>query len=129
MIEIRKYSINDEEKIMAIITQEGKEWKSYRDPKYKAALLNSITYVAYENDDLCGYVRAVNDNDYYIFVFDLLVTPKHRGKNIGRLLMENLYQEYPNISDIFVTSDEDLYYKKQGYEAIGTIFKVTNRNK
>ena len=132
-MQIRKYRKEDEDKVMKIIELEGEDWKDYSAPenqeKYRKALANSITYVAYENEELCGYSRSINDNDYYIYVFDLLVTPKHRGKNIGRQLMECIYNDYPNIMAVFVTSGVDEYYKKQGYKIEGTVFEVTNRNK
>jgi len=131
-MEIRKYEKADEDNVMRIIELEGEDWKDYSAPeaqeKYRKALGNSITYVAVENGEICGYSRSINDNDYYIYVFDLLVTPKHRGKNLGRQLMECIYKDYPSIMDVFVTSDVDEYYKKQGYVKEGTVFKVTNKN-
>ena len=127
-MQIRKYIKEDQDKLMKIIELEGDEWKDYWAPegadKYRKALSNSITYVAYENEELCGYSRSMNDNDYYIYVCDLLVTPKHRGKNIGRELMECIYKDYPNIMAVFVMSDVDEYYKKQGYKVEGSVFEV-----
>lgn len=130
-MQIRKFQKEDADNIMKIIELEGEEWKEYSAPecqeKYKKALANSITYVAYEKDELCGYSRSINDNDYYIYVFDLLVTPKHRGKKIGSALMECIYKDNPEIMAVFVTSDVDAYYKKQGYEIEGTVFQVTRK--
>ena len=131
-MQVRKYKKEDEDNVMKIIELEGEEWKDYSAPKvadkYRKALTNSITYVAYENEELCGYSRSIIDNDYYIYVSDLLVTSKHRGKNIGKQLMECIYNDYPNVV-VYVLSDIDEYYKKQGYKIEGTIFEVINRNK
>ena len=133
-MEIRKYKKEeDEDNVMKIIELEGEEWKDYSAPevqwKYRKALENSITYVAYEDEEICGYSRSFNDSDYYIYVCDLLVTPKHRGKNIGKELMECIYNDYPSIMTVFVMSDVNDYYKKQGYKIEGTIFEVKNRSK
>lgn len=61
--------------------------------KYKSALENSVTYVAYEEGILCGFSRSVNDNGIYVYVCDLLVSSEFRGRDIGRMLMERIYKE------------------------------------
>ncbi len=117
----------DEELLMKMIEDEGDEWADYTaenvSGKYKLALENSITYVAYLASELCGYSRSINDNDFYIFVCDLLVAPKFRGHNIGRLLMDCIKEDFPDFQ-IFVMSDVDEYYQKLGYKREGTLFEV-----
>ncbi len=117
----------DENKLMNIIKQEGEDWSEYISPagstKYKAALEKSITYVAYEGDVLCGYSRSIDDCGFYIYICDLLVAPKYRSKGIGRKLMECIFEGYPDHT-VFVMSDVDEYYKKQGYKKEGSIFEV-----
>ncbi len=130
---IRGYKkTNDEENLMALIKSEGPEWACYWadefSAKYRAALQNSITYIAYEGDVLCGYSRSIDDCGFYIYVCDLLVMLKHRGKNIGRKLMECIYYDYPN-QTVFVMSDVDEYYKKQDFRREGSIFEVTKASK
>jgi ribosomal protein S18 acetylase RimI-like enzyme len=120
----------DEEKLMKLIENEGEEWSCYSAEevaeKYRTALANSITYVAYDGDTLCGYSRSLNDCGFYIYVCDLLVMPEHRGKHIGRKLMECIYGDYPD-QIVFVMSDVDEYYMKQGYRREGSIFEVKDR--
>jgi len=126
-MEIRKYNKEDENNIMKIIEQEGEEWESYSgsnvQDKYKKALKNSITYVAYVGDELCGYSRSLDDNGFYIYVCDLLVSPKFRGGNIGRELMECIYEDHTD-KIVYVMSDVDEYYEKQGYRKEGSVFEV-----
>lgn len=128
-MDIRVYSeADDEDKVMKIIENEGEEWQCYssdnNSEKYRTALKNSITYVAYEGNVLCGYSRSINDCGFYIYVCDLLVTAGHRGKNIGRKLMECIYADYPN-QIVYVMSDVDEYYNKLGYKREGSIFQVS----
>lgn len=125
-MQIRKYNkIDDEVKLLNLIDAED-GWDYATDTlveKYKVALETSVTYVAYEGDDLCGYSRSLNDFDEYIYVCDLLVKPACRGKEIGRRLMESIYNDYPN-QVVYVMSDEDGYYDKVKYKRIGSIFEV-----
>ncbi len=128
-MELRAYKkADDENKLMEMI--ENEEGWTYSDvtmsEKYRLALENSITYVAYEGDDLCGYSRSINDCGFYVYVCDLLVKPEYRGKNIGRMLMECIYADYPN-QVVYVMSDVDEYYSKQSYQRVGSIYEVPNK--
>lgn len=134
MLKIRKYCPQaDAEKLLAMIAAEGAGWKDYWEKevadKYKKTLADSVTYVASEGEELCAYLRAFNDHDYYIYVCDLLVTARYRGKDIGRQLLEHIYHDYPNIMGVLVMSDVDGYYQKLAYENIGSIFAVARGRK
>lgn len=123
-IEIKEYDHSKEyHKLLKIIKSEGEEWKDYFDSKYHQVLKQSITYVAYVDNELCGYSRSINDCGLYIWIIDLLVEKNHRGNSIGKKLMECLLNDYPD-QDVFVLSDVDEYYKKLGYRKEGSIFKI-----
>ncbi len=95
---LRRYIRSLDETMVMKMIEEEDGW-TYADTitadKYRLALENSITYVAYVDDMLCGYSRSINDCGFYIYVCDLLVNPKFRGKDIGRKLMEIIYTDYP----------------------------------
>lgn len=126
-VEIRKYNKADEAALMALITDQGEEWSCYSAPgfreKYKNALADSITYVAYVDGGIAGFSRSLNDGSFYIYVCDLLVAPRFRGRSIGRKLMECLYEAFPGRT-VYVMSDADGYYEKQGYPREGSVFQV-----
>ncbi|MEQ9188320.1 MAG: GNAT family N-acetyltransferase [Cryomorphaceae bacterium] len=128
-IEIKKYNHSKEyHQILEILKSEGEEWKDYFGSNYQEVLKQSITYVAYTNNELCGYSRSINDCGLYIWVIDLIVDKTYRGNSIGKRLIECLLSEYPN-HDIFVMSDVDGYYEKLGYRKEGSIFKVEKYTK
>ncbi len=125
-LEIKRYQQDiDEPELMQMIKDE--EGWDYADDKmaerYKFALGNSITFVAYQNDVLCGYSRSLDDCGFYIYVCDLLVKPAYRGNEIGRKLMGCLMDEYPG-QTVYVMSDVDAYYEKVGFQKIGSVFEV-----
>lgn len=130
-MDIRKYSAEDEANIMKLLRTEGDEWICYwgKDSaeKFKKALLNSIVYVAYEDGTLCGYLRSIDDNDFYIYICDLLVDKRYRGRKIGQKLMEQVCLDYPDRT-VYVMSDVDDFYTKKGYRREGSIFEVKLRD-
>lgn len=128
MNKIKQYSIENEEELFALIEKEGDDWKEYWDEegriKYKKAIKDSIIYLIYEHNMLCGFLRCKDDAGFGIYVYDLLVDQNFRGKSYGKLLMEQVCEDFPN-DTIYVMSDIDDYYKKLGCKKAGTIFIVT----
>jgi len=125
---IKKYTPEDEAKLFDLIENAGDEWKAYWQgagkEKYRNAIVDSIVYVVYVGETLCGYARCRQDEPTGIYVIDLLVNPKFRGNEYGRLLMEKVVEDFPDTT-VYVNSDVNPYYEKLGYKAIGTIFKVS----
>lgn len=125
---IKCYTKDDESALFKLIKNAGEEWECYygerNKEKYKIALKNSITYIAYENDVLCGYCRCRYDDGFGVYIYDLLVDKYYRGKQFGRLLMEQVYTDFPD-DTVYVMSDVDKYYEKQGYRREGSIFEVS----
>ena len=127
-LKIKQYNKSDEVSLFDLIRSEGEEWGDYtRDTeavnKYKRAIGNSIVFVAYYGDALCGFVRAKDDDGYGVYIHDLLVHKDYRGKSYGRFLMEQVAKHFEGNS-VYVMSDVDSYYEKQGYKKEGTIFIV-----
>lgn len=126
-VTIRNYFPEDEDQFFYLLEREGEEWQDYWKnegrKKYKKALKHSITYLLFEDEALCGYVRCRDDDGFGIYVYDLLVDKACRGKAYGRLLMEQVCRDYPD-ETVYVMSDVNPYYEKLGYQTEGTIFIV-----
>jgi len=127
---IRRYAPKDADQLFALIEREGEDWKDYWQgagkAKYQKALDSSIVYLVLEGETLCGYARCRDDDGFGVYVYDLLVDKKHRGKEYGRLLMERVCKDFPN-DTVYVMSDVNPYYEKLGYKKAGTIFIVEVR--
>ena len=124
---IRPYAAADEAALFALLREEGDDWKDYWGhsgrERYAQALALSSTFVAYEGDALAGFVRCKNDHDFEVVVYDLLVRKQSWGRQIGRALMSHVAASFPDVP-VYVMSDVDSYYEKQGYRRIGSVFQV-----
>jgi len=129
-MKIQKYTPADAEELFALIEREGDEWEYWQGDnpaKYKALLSQSITYLAFDGETLCGYILAHDNGGFGIYIYDLLVDRAHRGKQYGKYLINRLCQDHP-AANIYVMSDVDEYYQKQGFKKAGSIFMVAKSN-
>ena len=129
-MEIRQYCTADETLLFDLLIDEGEDWIDYHGPagrsKYIKALESSITYVVYDENLVCAYARCREDDGFGVYIYDLLVRKTHRGKQIGKTLMERVFKDFPN-QPIYVMSDVDPYYEKLGYRREGSIFEVKGK--
>ena len=64
---IRRYTLEDELALFALIEREGEEWTYWQGDdraKYAKALDNCIVYLVFEGDTLCGYARCRDDDGF-----------------------------------------------------------------
>ena len=90
---------------------------------YRNSLQNSVTYVCYKNSEFCGFVRAMLDDGFAVYISELYVIPKWRNHKLGQSLLEHVKSNFPNLP-VYVLSDEDAYYVKKGYTKIGSVFEL-----
>lgn len=125
MINIIKYDREHEVGLISLLKNEP-DWDLFTNnvtqDSFKNALLNSITLICHVNSVLCGYIRAIDD-PFGIYVSELYVAPEQRSKGCGRKLLSTLKERYSN-RDIYVLSDEDLYYKRLGLSKVGSVFQL-----
>ena len=120
-IKIRKYNESRDAVALFEMMRLEDDWGEYSndkksESKYKIALNNDIVYVAYEDDSLCGFIRVRNDHGYGVYIHDLLVHKNYRGKSYGKALIEHVCKNHKGT--VYVMSDVDDYYHKQGYTEI-----------
>lgn len=126
-MKVKKYSKAYESLLFDLIADEGDEWIDYhgstgRD-KYIKALESSITYIACDENVVCGYARCREDDGFGVYVYDLLVRKSYRGKQIGKSLMERARRDFLD-QPVYVMSDVDPYYERLGYRREGSLFEV-----
>lgn len=122
---IRRYEDGDEKRLFELLQSED-GWECYGGEaakKYKAALLNSITYVALEGDTLYAYIRCREDDGFGVYVYDLLVSKPFLGKKTGKSLIDRVCKDFSG-APVYVMSDADGYYEKLGLKKEGSVFVI-----
>ena len=125
-MEILKYRPEHEQALLSALRNDP-DWDMFTNDdaigNYKSSLRQGVTYVCLENGEFCGYVRALLDDGFAVYVSELYVVPKCRNRKIGRSLLEQVEVDFTDLT-VYVLSDEDAYYEKIGCKQIGTVFEL-----
>lgn len=125
MSNILKYQKKHEIELISLLAREP-DWGSFLSDEaigtFRTVLLDSETFLYEHQGNICGYLRALVDG-FGIYVSELYIAPEYRGKGFGSELLAKVKQEHPN-QDVYVLSDEDVYYEKLGYQRVGSVFKL-----
>ncbi|MES9938059.1 MAG: GNAT family N-acetyltransferase [Sedimenticola sp.] len=125
-MEITRYKREHEAAVLEAI-KEDPDWDMFTNEgaidKYRKSLLESITYVCYEGEIFSGYLRALLDDGFAVYISELFVVPEMRNRKIGRSLISKLKSDYSDLT-VYALSDEDAYYEKLGYKKAGSVFEI-----
>lgn len=125
-MEILRYKPEHQDAVIAAI-KEDPNWDMFTNEgsidKYRQRLGESITYVSYEGEKFSGYLRALLDDGFALYISELFVVPEMRGRKIGRTLITKVKRDFMNLT-VYALSDEDTYYEKLGYRKVGSVFEI-----
>jgi len=125
-MEIFRYKPEHEDAVISAIKKDP-SWDTFTNEKaidnYKKSLGESITYVCYQNGELGGYLRALLDDGFAIYISELFVVPEWRNRTIGRTLIAKVKADFRHLA-VYALSDEDAYYDKLGYRSVGSVYEI-----
>ena len=125
-MEVFRYKREHEAAVIAAI-KEDPNWDIFTNEgaidKYRTRLHESITYVCYEGKTFAGYMRAILDDGFALYISELFVMPEMRNRKIGRMLIAKLKNDFGSLT-VYALSDEDAYYEMLGYRKIGSVFEI-----
>jgi GNAT superfamily N-acetyltransferase len=125
-MEIFRYKREHEDAVISAIKEEP-SWDIFTNEKaidnYKNSLCTSITYVCYENGVFRGYLRALLDDGFAIYISELYVVPEWRNRTIGRTLIAKVQMDFRHLT-VYALSDEDAYYEKLAYRRVGSVYEI-----
>ena len=82
------------------------------------AIANSLGVGVYENGRIAAFARAVTDLSTYAYLTDVVVAPDHRGRGLGRWMVEFLldHQDLQRLRRIaLLTRDAQWMYEPFGF--------------
>lgn len=91
---------------------------------YNVPFINSTLVIsAFENDRLVGAVRVLSDKTFRSVIYDLLVDPEFQGKGIGKELIKQCMQHFPD-TEWLVQTKENIsgFYEKNGFKINNDVF-------
>lgn len=125
-MKISEYDPKNENDILSAISKDP-DWDMFTNDaaieSYRKSLKNGVTYVCYNINEFCGYLRAILDDGFAVYISELYVVPKWRNHKIGQTLLERVKSDFSNLT-VYALSDEDAYYVKKGYTKIGSVFQL-----
>jgi GNAT superfamily N-acetyltransferase len=125
-MEIIRYKREHEDAVLSAIKKDP-DWEIFTNEKaidnYRKNLCESITYVCYDNGAFGGYLRALLDDGFAIYISELFVVPEWRSRAIGRKLIAKVKMDFRHLT-VYALSDEDTYYEKLGHKRIGSVFEI-----
>lgn len=73
-------------------------WWSYDKKVSEKALANTMYSVSvYDDDKIIGYGRIIGDGICFLYIHDVMVTPKYQNKKIGSQIMDKLLEKVNQI--------------------------------
>lgn len=73
-----------------------------------------------EEESIIGFVRGLTDGKITTYIAELLIDPRHRGKGLGRLLLDVCHALHPHTRlDLISTEEADPFYKAHGFRYVG----------
>ncbi|HHW82693.1 MAG TPA: GNAT family N-acetyltransferase [Actinomycetales bacterium] len=104
-------------------------WSLYtRDPDgLERALANSgFVLEAWQGSELVGLVRCLSDGDTILYLQDILVRPTHHRRGIGKKLVSEAIEHYPDrIRQIVLITDDEpgqrAFYESLGFTEISEL--------
>lgn len=119
--EFERFFISDDKSLLDVETIHGFMQRSYwadtrpLDVTVKA-LENSNCYGAYDHDSWqIGFARVITDGATMYYLADVFIDEDHRGQGIGKALVSQIIEHYPDLKGILATKDAHTLYEKFGY--------------
>ena len=107
--------------IHAFLSQESYWAKNISREIVERAVEHSLCFGAFDGDDQVGFARVITDHATFAYLADVFVLPSHRGRGIGKQIMEAIAQ-HPELHGLrrwhLVTRDAHALYAQFGFEPI-----------
>ena len=108
-------------------------WTSGNYPKrlYKALMNSSTVLTAWDEEELVGLIRVLDDTEMLGQIHYVLVRPDHQGKGIAGAMLEYIKEKYKDFMYIEVMPEDKKnvpFYEKHGFTIMknGAAIQICN---
>lgn len=108
-------------------------WTSGNYPKrlYKALMNSSTVLTAWDEEELVGLIRVLDDTEMLAQIHYVLVHPDHQGKGIAGTMLEYVKEKYKDFMYIDVMPEDKKnvpFYEKHGFTIMksGAAIQICN---
>ena len=95
-----------------------------RDPDDVRAAFSRSTFKAFAFDagELIGLGRTIDDGKFYATIVDVVVSPAHQRRGVGRALVEDIQKRLDGFLVVTLTAAPDVqpFYRKLGWRKLAT---------
>lgn len=114
--EDKKFTQDDVEQLFLSVN-----WVSGKYPSrlYKALMNSSTVLTAWDDGNLVGLARVLDDSEMVAFIHYVLVNPKYQGMGIAGKMIENIKTKYKDYLYIELMPEERknaTFYEKHGFK-------------
>ncbi len=117
-----EYKVSDDKALLSIFRIKellaGTYWASDRTEEIiGVSIESSDCYGVYLEGEMVGFARVVSDNATMFWLCDVVIAEAHRGKGLGKRLVESVVcsDKYRNIRGILATRDAHGLYEGFGF--------------
>ena len=107
--------------IYAFLSQDSYWAKNIPRETVERAMDHSLCFGAFDGEAQVGFARVITDHATFAYLADVFVVPSHRGRGIGKQIMEAI-AGHPALQGLrrwhLVTRDAHALYAQFGFEPI-----------
>jgi ribosomal protein S18 acetylase RimI-like enzyme len=85
----------------------------------RAFARSSFKAFAFEDGELVGFGRTVDDGRFYASIVDVVVAPNQQGRGVGRAIVEKLQRLLDGYSMVTLTASLEVqgFYRRLGWQS------------